>query len=104
MESEVGTSALRPQWAMVVIAGPCCIVNFGPALIRRGRRVEFGDELERFVLEGGIVVVRVLAHDGDDLAIAVGSFSVLTSGLVDHPEAIPPIMHIGKAFEQVARD
>jgi hypothetical protein len=64
---------------MVVIAGPCCIVNFVPALIRRGWRVEFGDELEEFVLEGGIVVVGVVAHEGDDLAITASRFSPLAS-------------------------
>ncbi len=90
MKSEVGTSVLRPQQAMIVIAGPSSIVTSSG-----GRRVEFVDELDEFVLEGRLVVVRVLANEGDDFAMAVGSLSVLTSGLGDHPEAIPPVMQIG---------
>jgi hypothetical protein len=49
------------------------------------------------------VVVGVLANEGGDLAMTVDSLWVFTSGLVDHPEAIPPTMHIGEAFEEIPR-
>jgi hypothetical protein len=50
-----------------------------------------------------IVVVGVGADEVDDLAVAVGGLLIVASRLVDHPEAIPAIMHIGEAFEEVAR-
>jgi hypothetical protein len=66
-------------------------------------RVELVDAFGEYVLEVVIVVAGVGADEVDDLAVAVGGLLIVASGLVDHPEAVPSIMHIGEAFEEVAR-
>ena len=66
-----------------------------------GRRVEAVNELAEDGLEAGIVVLRVSANEVDDFAIAVRGLSVISSDLVDHAEAIPAVVHIGEAFEQI---
>jgi hypothetical protein len=54
-------------------------------------------------LEVGLVVVGVGSNEVDDFAIAVGCLAVVASGLVDHAEAIPAVVHVGEAFEQIVR-
>ena len=74
-------------------------------MVRSGgerRRVEAVDELVEDGFEAGIVVVRVGSNDVDDFAVAVGRLSMISSGLVDHAEAIPAVVHVGEAFEEVA--
>ena len=44
----------------------------------------------------------MLANKGDDLAIALGSRSVLASGLEYHAEAGPAVMHLGEAVEEIS--
>ena len=53
-------------------------------------------------LELGVVLLRVGANEVDDFAVAVGRLFLTASGLVDHSEAIPAIMHIGEARDEVA--
>ena len=60
------------------------------------------NELAEDGLEAGIVVLGVGANEVDDFAIAVRGLSVIASGLVDHAEAIPAVVHVGEAFEQIA--
>ena len=71
--------------------------------IRRGAAAgEAVDELVEDGFEAGIVVVQVGSNDVDDFAVAVGRLSMISSGLVDHAEAIPAVVHVGEAFEEVA--
>jgi hypothetical protein len=53
-------------------------------------------------LEFGVVLLRVGANEVDDFAVAVGRLFLIASGLVDHSEAIPAVMHIGEARDEVA--
>jgi len=55
-------------------------------------------------LEAGIVVFRMGADHFDDASIAVGRFLVVASRLVDHAEAVPAVVGVGEAFEQMAGD
>src|SRR6266849_399295 len=52
-------------------------------------------------LESGMVVVRVGPNEVDDFAVAVGRLLVVASGLIDHAETIPPVVHTREAFEQI---
>jgi hypothetical protein len=54
--------------------------------------------------EAGFVVVGVVANELDDFSVAVGGLAIVTSGLVDHAEAIPAVVDIGEALEQIAGD
>jgi hypothetical protein len=38
----------------------------------------------------------MVANEGDDLAVAVGDLSVLADGLMDHPETVIAVVHIGE--------
>ncbi len=55
-------------------------------------------------LEVGVVLLRVSPNEVDDLAIAVSRLFLIAAGLVNHPEPIPAVMHIGEALEQIAGD
>src|SRR5208283_3289468 len=59
------------------------------------------DELLEDGLEPGIVVVGVVADDGDGLAVAVGGLAMIAAGFVDHAEAVIAVMDVGEAREQV---
>jgi hypothetical protein len=50
----------------------------------------------------GVVLLRVGANEVDDFAVAVGRLFLIASGLVDHSEAIPAVMRIGEARDEVA--
>ena len=69
---------------------------------RRRGRIELVDELGELLGHGGIVVVGMLADEVDHLAIAVGGLSAVTARLVHHSEAVPAVVHVGEASEQVA--
>src|SRR5947209_17378667 len=60
------------------------------------------DELVEDGLEAGSVVVGVGTNDIDYFAVAVSRLTIIASGLVDHAEAIPAIVNIREAFEQIA--
>src|ERR1700747_367235 len=68
----------------------------------RGWGVEASDELMEDGLELGVVLLRVGANEVDDFRVAVGPLFLIASGLVDHSEAIPAVMHIGEARDEVA--
>jgi hypothetical protein len=53
-------------------------------------------------LEFRVVLLRVGANEVDDFAVAIGRPFLIASGLVDHSEAIPAVMHIGEARDEVA--
>jgi hypothetical protein len=44
----------------------------------------------------------MLANEGNDLAVAVGSLPVLASGLMNHSETVVAVMHIGEPHQEVA--
>src|ERR1700675_2863206 len=67
-----------------------------------GRRVEPIHELDKHVLEAGVVVVGVLPDERDHFPIAVGSLLVLATGLIDHAEAIVAVVHLGEPHQEVA--
>src|SRR5712672_3243652 len=76
-----------------------------PAEWRRsgcGWRVEAIHELDEHVLEAGLVVVGVLPDERDHLAIAVGSLTVVATGLIDHAEAIVAVVHVGEPHQEIA--
>ena len=51
--------------------------------------------------ERGIVVVGVVADDGDGFAVVVGGLAMIAAGFADHAEAVVAVMDIGEAREQV---
>jgi len=59
------------------------------------------DELLEDVLERGIVVVGVVADDGDGAAVVVGGLAMIAAGFADHAEAVVAVMDIGEARDQV---
>ena len=59
------------------------------------------DELLEDGFEPGIVVVGVVADDGDGSAVVVGSLAMVAAGFADHAEAVVTVMDIGEAREQV---
>jgi len=61
-------------------------------------RIEPVDELGELFEHGSIVIV----WEVDDLAMAVGRLSAVAARLMDHPEAVPAIVHVGEANQQVA--
>src|SRR5258708_23450225 len=67
-----------------------------------GWRVEAIHELDEHILEAGLVVVGVLPDERDHLAIAVGSLTVVATGLIDHAEAIVAVVHVGKPHQEIA--
>src|SRR5580704_6235972 len=83
-------------------SGPSLNVSVTGARSGRGWGGEAGDELMKDGLELGIVLRRVGANEVDDFAVAVGRLFLIASGLVDHSETIPAIMHIGEARDEVA--
>ena len=48
-------------------------------------------------LERGIVVVGVVADDGDGAAVVVGGLAMIAAGFADHAEAVVAVMDIGEA-------
>src|SRR5258708_4092435 len=54
------------------------------------------------VLEGGLGGVRVLPDERDHLAIAVGSLTVVATGLRDHAEASVAVVHVGERHQEIA--
>ena len=54
------------------------------------------------VVEFGVVQIGVITHELDDLAIAVGGFAVLAAGLIDHAEAVVPVVHLRVVHEKLA--
>src|SRR5258708_1067292 len=68
-----------------------------------GWRIEAIHELDEHVLEAGLVVVGVLPDERDHLAIAVGSLTVVATGLIDHAEAIVAVVHVGEPHQDIAR-
>jgi hypothetical protein len=61
-----------------------------------GGRVEPIDEFEEGGLEAGAIAFGVGADDVDDFSVAVGCLLIVAPGLVDHAEAVPAVVHIGK--------
>src|SRR5271157_2548153 len=59
------------------------------------------DELLEDGFEPGIVVVGVVADDGDGAAVVVGGLAMIAAGFADHAEAVVAVMDIGEAGEQV---
>jgi hypothetical protein len=68
----------------------------------RDRRIESADELGELPDHAGIVAVGMLADEVDHLAIAVGRLSAVAARLVHHSEAVPAVVHVGEADQQVA--
>jgi hypothetical protein len=68
----------------------------------RCRRIESIDQLGEVFDHGGVVVVGMVADEVNHLTIAVGRLSAVAARLVHHSEAVPAIMDVGKAQEQVA--
>jgi hypothetical protein len=65
-----------------------------------GLGLEPVDELLEDGLERGIVVVGVVADDGDGAAVVVGGLAMIAAGFADHAEAVVAIVDIGEAREQ----
>jgi hypothetical protein len=66
-----------------------------------GWRVEAIHELDEHFLEAVLVVVGVVPDECDHLAVTVGSLPAVAARLVHHSEAIPAVVHVGEAAEQV---
>src|SRR5262245_4489143 len=64
--------------------------------------VDLIDEVHEDVVKLGIVVFRLGADNLDCLAIAICSRLFLPSCLVHHAEAIPAVVHVRKALEEIA--
>src|SRR5258707_15753243 len=60
-------------------------------------RIEPVDELGELFEHGSIVIV----WEVDDLAMAVGRLSAVAARLMDHSEAVPAIVPVGEANQQV---
>jgi len=67
-------------------------------------RAAFMPPIDREHLPGSLLelVVGMLADEVDHLAIAVGRLSAVAARLVHHSEAVPAVVHIGEADQQVA--
>ena len=68
---------------------------------RRGR-IEPFNEVGELLDHAGVIVVGMLADEVDHLAIAVGRLSAVAARLVHHSEAVPAVVHVGEADQQVA--
>src|SRR6202045_1745443 len=80
-----------PLWSMTPgVSSGCCW------------RVEAIHELDEHFLEAGLVVVGVVPDECDHLAVTVGSLPAVAARVVHHSEAIPAVVHVGEAAEQVA--
>ena len=69
----------------------------------RNGRIEPFDKLCELFGHASVVVVGMAADEVDHLAIALGRLPAVAARLVDHSEAIPAIVHVGEADQQVAR-
>jgi hypothetical protein len=68
---------------------------------RNGRIEPFDKPCELFG-HASVLVVGIAADEVDHLAIAFGRLSAIAARLVDHSKAIPAIVHVGEADQQVA--
>src|SRR3982074_3825638 len=55
-------------------------------------------------LEAGIIVFGVGADHLNDFSITISRFLIVASRLVDYAEAVPAVVCVGEAFEQMAGD
>jgi hypothetical protein len=68
---------------------------------RNGRIEPFDKPCELFG-HASVLVVGIAAEEVDHLAIAFDRLSAIAARLVDHSKAIPAIVHVGEADQQVA--
>src|SRR6202050_3434556 len=87
---------------MVVWSAPLWSMTTAVSRSGCGWRVEGIHELDEHFLEAGLVVVGVVPDEGDHVAVTVGSLPAVAARLVHHSEAIPAVVHVGEAAEQVA--
>src|SRR5215813_11373052 len=73
-------------------------------LLRGSGRIEFIDELDEHVSELRVVHLGLGADDFDRFAVAVRRLLVFAPGLMHHSEAIPAVMHVGKAFKEISSE
>jgi hypothetical protein len=85
---------------MVVVAGPSRFVNFWA--IDQSAGSSLSTRLTNLSSKSSSWSPGWARDEGDDLAEQSAAFLIVASGLADHPEAVPPIMDIGEAFEEVA--
>jgi len=65
--------------------------------------IEPVDEVTERGRERRIVVVGVLADEGDDLSVVVGSLAAIAPGLADHAEPVVAVMGVREAREEIVR-
>src|SRR5271168_574692 len=87
---------------MVVWSAPLWSMTTGVSRSGCGWRVGAIHELDEHFLEAGLVVVGVVPDECDHLAVTVGGLPAVAARLVHHSEAIPAVVHVGEAAEQVA--
>ncbi len=67
-----------------------------------GRRIELGDELDEGAAERWVVAFGLRSDDLEDLAVAIGGLFFFTARLMHHAEPVPPVVHFGEAFQEIA--
>jgi hypothetical protein len=82
---------------MVVWSAPLWSMTTGVSRSGCGWRVEAIHELDEHFLEAGLVVVGVVPDECDHLAVTVAACR-----RAPRAPAIPAVVHVGKAAEQVA--
>jgi hypothetical protein len=86
-----------PRTNLVVTVGDRTLhADLATKSVRKAIRtlLELGEQNITLIIQGSL--------EADHFAIAIGSLSIIAAGVMDHSEAVPAVMHVGEAAEQVA--